>query len=62
MRQYVAATRTKIEVQTKQLNFNNGTHDLELVLQLDGKLQIELNGIGVRMSAAEVALIRDLIK
>lgn len=62
MRQYVAATRTKIEVQTKQLNFNNGTHDLELVLQSDGKLQIELNGIGVRMSAAEVALIRDLIK
>lgn len=62
MRQYVTAAHTNIAVQHGQLNFNNGIHNLELVLQSDGKLQIELNGLGVRMSAAEVALIRDLIK
>lgn len=62
-RTYIPAASTDIKVQKNQLNFSSDLGGrLEFVLQPDGKLQIDLNGVGVRMTAAEVHLIRDLLK
>lgn len=62
-RTYVPALSTSITVKAKHLNFKNDSGKvLDLVLQADGKLQINLNGEGVRMAAPETQLIRDLLK
>lgn len=63
MRQYNPSKSTTVIIEPTALTFDNeyGNH-LELVLQADGKLQIDLNGKGVRMSADEVQLIRTLLK
>jgi hypothetical protein len=62
-RTYVPALSTTINVKAKHLNFKNDSGNvLDLMLQPDGKLQIDLNGQGVRMTAAEAQLIRDLLK
>ena len=55
-RTYVPARSTMIQVKAKNLHFKNDSGNvLGLVLQPDGKLQIDLNGQGVRMSAAETS-------